>query len=241
MVNAMSVELRRDSRFGGMLALALASTIPGVDVDAQSAASAASAKLNVVFPRAVEQQLALTAAPEHLRAGATVYVYGTHGFERSNDGTNGFTCLVNRDAFFYGGFAFKPTCWDKEGETSYVPVMLEVGRLLAAGESPDAVRAAVAAGFADGRFHAPSGGGVAYMLAGDVVLDPATGRVTAQIYPGHYMFYSAGVTNAQLGFSPDAAKTDPTLPYVFAAGAGGEHGLSYVIALPGDAHEHAAR
>jgi hypothetical protein len=197
----------------------------------------AMARLNVVLPREAEQALALSAAPEHLRAGATVYVYGSHGFERLRSGTNGFVCLVNRDAFLYGSAHFKPTCWDARGEGTYVPVMLKVGEMLAAHESADAIRKAIDSGFASGRFHAPDSGGVAYMLAGDVNLDPGTGLVQ-QAGPGHYMFYANNATNTQLGFAPQAASKDPALPVVSSAGAGGAHGLSYIIVVPGQAHTH---
>jgi hypothetical protein len=198
--------------------------------------AAAMAVVNVVLPPEAEEALALSAAPAHLRAGATVYVYGTTGFKRARTGTNGFSCLVNRDAFFYGASEFKPTCWDAGGEQTYLPVMLAVGELLAAGTSHKGIEAAIAAGFTAGKFKAPSAGGVAYMLAGDVEVDAKTGRVTRQVFPGHYMFYATGVTNAQLGFTADAARADATLPFVFAAGAGGTHGLGYIIAVPGDVH-----
>ncbi len=95
----------------------------------------------------------------------------------------------------------------------------------------EAIVRAIDAGFAAGTYKRPSGGGVAYMLAGDVVLDPRTGRVTRQLYPGHYMFYAAGATSAQLGFSADGARSDATLPFVFSGGAGGAHGLSYIITV----------
>ena len=77
------------------------------------------------------------------------------------------------------------------------------------------------------------------MLAGDVDVDPATGVVTKQVFPGHYMFYANNATNAQLGYTRDAARTDPTLPFVATAGAGADHGLAYLIAVPGAAHQHA--
>jgi hypothetical protein len=196
-------------------------------------------KLKVVLPRAAEEALALSAAPEHLRAGATVYVFGKDGYEKARPGTNGFTCLVNRDAFFYGGSLLKPTCWDAAGAMTYVPVILKTGEMLARGATFEAIKAAIDAGFADGTFRAPRTGGVAYMLAGDVEVNTQTGAVTRQVYPGHYMLYANDVTNDQLGFSAEAAKRDPTLPFVVTAGAGADHGLRYVIIVPG--HEHAAQ
>jgi hypothetical protein len=209
---------------------------PGFGQDKSAAAMSA---LNVVLPRAAEERLALSALPVHLRAGASVYVYGKTGFGRTRNGTNGFTCLVNRDAFFYGAAEFKPTCWDSQGETTYVPVMLKTGELLALGQSFGAIKAAIDAGFANKTFHTPESGGVAYMLAGDVDVDPATGSVIKQVSPGHYMFYANHATNAQLGYTRDAAKADPTLPFVTTAGAGADHGLTYLIVVPGEAHQHA--
>lgn len=184
-----------------------------------------------IFPKDVELALALTGAPEHLRANATVYVYGKAGYSKAREGTNGFTCLLNRDGFFYNAAVFKPTCWDAEGATSYVPVMLRVGLLLAQGKADAEIRADIDAGFRDGRFHRPQRTGIAYMLAGDLTLDLKTADVTRVNFPGHYMIYAPGVTSADLGYSSDAAKADRSLPFIFAAGAGGVE-LAYLITVP---------
>lgn len=194
--------------------------------------------LNTIFPAHVEEKLALSAAPEHLREGATVYLYGLNGYSKLRDGTNGFTCLLNRDAFMYGGKEFKPTCWDAIGRDTYVPVMLRVGFLLSKGSGIDSVRREIDNGFNKGEFHVPLTGGVAYMIAGDLQLDPTTGQVVQQAFPGHYMFYAVGASSNQLGTTRPASKLDPTLPSVFSGGAGGNQGLSYIIAVPGEAHLH---
>jgi hypothetical protein len=205
---------------------------------AEETARERMAKLNVVLPAAAEEALALQAAPEHLRSGATVYVFGKNGFEKTREGTNGFTCLVNRDGFFHDASNLKPTCWDAMGRTTYVPVMLKVGDLLARGESMAAIQSAIDKGFADGTFRAPQTGGIAYMLAGDVQVDPRTGEITRQMFPGHYMLYANGVTNEQLGFKSDVGAKVQTRPYVFSKGAGGSHGLAYLIIVAGESHEH---
>lgn len=188
--------------------------------------------LRTVFPRDVEMELALSGAPAHLRPAATVYAYGHAGYEKVRSGTNGITCLLNRDAFFYDAKQFKPTCWDAVGESTYLPVMLKVGELLAKGQSPEAIRAAIDTGFAQGEFRAPTTGGVAYMLAGDIELDLKVGRVLHQAFPGHYMFYALGATTSQFGVTSAARAENPTLPTVFSAGAGGAQGLSYIIVVP---------
>lgn len=196
--------------------------------------------LKSMFPKDVEEALALSGAPEHLRANATVYIFGAKGYEKTREGTNGFTCLLNRDAFLYGASKFKPTCWDSVGKDTYVPVMLRVGVLLAAGKDADTVKHEIAEGFRQGEFHRPTTGGVAYMMAGDLELDPETGKPLAQAFPGHYMFYALGASSVQLGTTREAGRSDPTLPSVTTIGAGVEQGLAYIIAVPGAAHQHDA-
>jgi len=195
---------------------------------------AARKTLATIFPRDIETSLALTGAPEHLREAASVYVFGAKGFTKVREGSNGFTCLLNRDAFFYGMDVFKPTCWDREGLTSYVPVMLRVGEMLAAGNTADEIRADIQAGFREGRFHRPQRTGIAYMRAGDLGLNLRTGATVHQAFPGHYMIYAPGVTSADLGYAADAAKADRSLPFIFESGAGGSD-LAYLITVP---HAH---
>ena len=187
--------------------------------------------LKAVFPENIERELALSAAPEHLRAGATVYVFGAKGYTKVQTGTNGFTCLLNRDGFFYNASAFKPTCWDAEGGTSYVPVMLRVGELLAAGKTLEEIRADIDGGFKEGRFNRARRTGIAFMLAGDVNLDTTTGKIVSQAFPGHYMIYAPGVSSADLGYSREAAAGNPSLPFIFRSGAGGAE-LGYLIIAP---------
>ena len=187
--------------------------------------------LNVTFPDDIEITLALSGGPEHLRAKAGVYVFGAKGFTQVRESTNGFTCLLNRDGFFYGTTAFKPTCWDAAGLTSYVPVMLRVGELLAAGKTVGEIRGDIDNGFREARFHRPKRTGIAYMLAGDISLEAGTGKIMRAVFPGHYMIYAPGLTSADLGYSAEAARTDRSLPFVFSEGAGGAE-LAYLITVP---------
>jgi len=68
----------------------------------------------IFLPQQQEIELALSAGPEHLRADATVYVFGKKGYEKVRSGKNGFTCMVNRDGNQSGDNDLKPTCWDPE-------------------------------------------------------------------------------------------------------------------------------
>jgi hypothetical protein len=211
-------------RIAGMAAICLGLAAP------VAAFAQAADPLTMVLPREADIALALSAAPEHLREAATVYVFTVTGYELAREGTNGFTCLNNRDSFFYDAVALKPTCWDAAGADSYVPVMLDVAAALAAGTPHAAIVEAVEQGFATGRYKSPGRTGIAYMLAGDVMVDEF-GAVTEQLYPGHYMFYAPGVTSADIGYDLAAAQADPTLPFVFASGAGGGR-LAYMIVAP---------
>lgn len=184
-----------------------------------------------LLPRVQEIELATSAAPEHLRKDATVYVFGKQGYEKARAGTNGFTCLVNRDGAQSGDNTLRPTCWDMEGSNTIVPVMLRVGELLSQGKNAAEIKSDIDAGFNDGRFHEPRKTGIAYMLSGDVKqFDAKTGKIVARDFPPHYMIYAPGVTNADIGMTPEGYKLNPALPGVYAGYSGGTH-TAYIIVL----------
>ena len=203
----------------------------------QPGATAARRHLANELPVSVAANLAVSAAPEHLRSGAAIYVYKDGiGYTLHRQGNNGFTCLVNRDGFLYGSGAFKPTCWDANGEFSYVRVTLAVGRWLSEGVPTSEIRQLIDSGFEQGEFVAPVKTGIAYMINGDLDLDVRSGRILKRVYPGHYMIYAPHISSADLGTNQSARESDPALPVVFAAGAGGER-LSYIITMVGHVGE----
>ena len=188
-----------------------------------------------LLPREQEIELATSAAPEHLRKDATVYVFRKKGYEKARTGTNGFTCLVNRDGAQSGDQTLRPTCWDMEGSKSIVPVMLRVGELLSQERSAAEIKRDIEAGFSDGRFREPRKTGIAYMLSGDVKkFDTKTGKVVSLDFPPHYMIYAPGVTNADIGMTQEGYKINPSLPAVYSGYSGGSH-TAYIIVL---ASEH---
>ncbi len=176
-----------------------------------------------------EIKLALSAGPEHLRAHASVYVFGKQGYEKIKQGDNGFVCLVNRDGQQRGNDTLRPTCWDPEGSASIVPVMLRVGELIARGESAQTITQDIDAGYLRGEFFAPRKTGIAYMLIGDIRFDPKT-KTSVSLFPGHYMIYAPGVTNADIGINQDAKSAHPNLPSIYSGYSGGTHN-AYVIVL----------
>jgi hypothetical protein len=146
-----------------------------------------------------ETAMALSAAPEHLRAGAGVYVLTPSGYKQTRRSTNQFTCIVNRDH----PNALKPTCFDEEGTATILPKILRVGELMMQGKSLSEISADIRAGFASGKFVSPRRPGIAYMLSGDIrAVNPATGAISS--FPPHVMFYAPNLTNEDIG-SNDAA------------------------------------
>jgi len=162
--------------------------------------SADAPPLPEILSREKEVALALSAGPEHLRQGAAVYALERNGFVKVRDGSNGFTCIVNRDH----PLNQKPVCFDAEGTATILPI---------------------AKGFRSGKYISPRRAGVAYMLSGDIRnFNPRTGKVES--FPPHVMFYAPNLTNADLGITPEALAKDPSLPFVAYEGP---HGFIIVV------------
>jgi hypothetical protein len=204
-----------------------------------AAALHAGTPTTILLPEEEEMRMALDAAPEHLRADATVYVFGKDGYRKSRTGTNGFTCLVNRDGNQDGDNDLKPTCWDAEGSRTIVPVMLRVGELLARSASAADIKSDIEAGFVSGKYSSPQKSGIAYMLRADVLFDPQTRQITKTSFVPHYMFYAPGLKNADIGMPPPNRDGQYSLPSVYSGYSGGTRiGYIIVVAAPSGVHAH---
>lgn len=153
-----------------------------------------SAPDHPMLPRDLEIELALNAAPKHLRDGATVLVLDATGYVKAREGTNAFTCVVSRR----GGDVF-PVCWDAEGAKALLPIDLDDAKLRLAGRSIAEIDRLVADGFKSGNYRAPSRIGVAYMLSPMRYRIDETGKVTPSNPNPHVMFYGPGLTDADIG------------------------------------------
>jgi hypothetical protein len=217
-------------KFLTLLILTLLVSGAAIRVSASSSEQDPDATPLIFLPHEQEVELALSAGPEHLRAEATVYVFGKKGYEKIRDGKNGLTCLVNRDGNQSGDNDLKPTCWDAEGSATIVPVMLRVGELMAQGKTAKEIAQDIDSGFSQGRFSSPRKSGIAYMLRGDLLYDPKTRQITRTTFPPHYMFYAPGVTNADIGMSMEEYRKNPSLPLVYAGYSGGAR-TAYIIVV----------
>lgn len=177
-----------------------------------------------ILPPACELELALAAAPDHLRPGAGAWALGEGGYGRVRESRNGFDCIVNRDH----PRSLKPTCFDAEGAATIVPKIIEMGQWLIEGLAPEEIRQREEYGFVNGTFQRPSRAGVAYMLSNYnrpwFAQSGTLGR-----FPPHVMFYAPDLTNEDIGFDPEAFAADRRLPMVAYQGP---HG--YIIMITGE-------
>jgi hypothetical protein len=147
-----------------------------------------------LLPRALEIELALSAAPKHLRDDATVWLLEKSGYAIARKGSNAFTCVVSRRA----GDLF-PVCWDAEGTRSLLPLDLEDAQLRLSGKSGAEIEAIVTERFESGEYHAPSRAGIAYMLSPVRYRIDEHGGVTRTTSNPHLMFYGPNLTDSDIG------------------------------------------
>jgi hypothetical protein len=146
------------------------------------------------LPRDLEIELALNAAPQHLRDDAAVLVLESAGFVKAREGKNAFTCLVSR----MGGDVF-PVCWDAEGTRSVLPVYLDDAKLRLSGLSNTEVERRIAEGFQEGRYRAPARPGISYMLSPARYKIDEQGRISRSAPLPHVMLYGPYLNDADIG------------------------------------------
>lgn len=146
------------------------------------------------LPRELEIELALNAAPPHLRDGATVLVLDSAGYVTARQGSNAFTCLVTRR-----GGDVVPICWDAEGTRTMVPIETEAARLRLGGVSLAEIDRRVADGFKSGHYQAPARAGISYMLSPLRYRIDESGKVTRTAPLPHVMFYGPNLTDGDIG------------------------------------------
>jgi hypothetical protein len=175
-------------------------------------------------PRELQIALALSAAPHEVSESATIFVLGKHGYQKVRDGSNGFTCAIDREHVN----TVEPECFDGEGTKSIFQTRLRTEELRAMGKSEKEIEADIEQGYRTGRFHAPAKPGIVYMLSDqNRVFDPETNRIIS--FPGHLMFYAPYATAKDLGYNSEAS-----LPYLVHPGK--PDALMIVIPQSGTSH-----
>lgn len=174
------------------------------------------------LPRVDKIKLAESAAPPEISSKASVYVLERTGYVKVRNGTNGFSCFVDRQTPWNS----EPTCFDAEGTATTLPTRLFVEAERARGKSEAQIKTEVEEGYESGKFKAPSKPGIVYMMSDSVyILVPGNQIVHV---PPHLMFYAPYATEKDLGSPSPAAN----MPHLIRAGQPD----AYIIVIPGPAN-----
>jgi hypothetical protein len=172
------------------------------------------------LPREERIKLAESAAPPEISGQATVYLLERSGYVKVRDGTNGFSCFVDRQT----PINTEPTCFDAEGSATTLPTRLYVEEQRAKGKSEEQIKKEIEEGYKSGKFQAPKKAGIVYMMSDHgYLLVPGTKQVI-QI-PPHLMFYAPYATEKDIGSPPPT----PDMPRLIRAGQPD----AYIIVVPG--------
>ena len=163
---------------------------------AQSAVETREPRLPVLTSMSAEEQtrLALSTAPPDVTGRASLYVLTPEGYKQARVGTNGFSCLVERELLE----TIEPVCYDAEGSATTLKARLFREELRARGLPEVEVKRRIDAAYRDGRLHAPGKPGLIYMLAREqLTWDPYTKKIVAA--PPHLHFYAPYATQDDVG------------------------------------------
>lgn len=150
-------------------------------------------------------KLAESAAPPEVYGKSTVYVLDSIGYVKVRDGSNGFTCFVDRQALVN----LEPTCFDAEGSATTFLTRLFVEEQRAKGKNEDQIKKDLDEGYKSGKFLAPRKPGIVYMLSplGHLLI-PSAGKVVS--LPPHLMFYAPYAKDEDIG-NPPSTKNMPRI------------------------------
>src|ERR1700678_3111751 len=190
-------------------------------------------------PRERQIELAMSAAPTEVSSKATIYILGPKGDEKVREGTNGFSCLIERSFSGTTQTSSAPACFDAEGSRSIMVAYLRREKLRAEGKSEAEIRDDIAKGYEDGRFKVP-GPGFLYMMSNENYVYNSESKKSGFV-PPHLMFYAPYKTAKDVGYESVSPKM---VPYLTGSGVGPESLLVVVADKPsqdgssGDSHKH---
>jgi hypothetical protein len=173
-------------------------------------------------PREERIKLAESAAPPEISSHATVYLLEQTGYVKIREGTNGFSCLVDRQS----PLNLEPTCFDAEGSSTTLPTRLYTEEQRAKGKSEEQIKAEIEEGYKKGKYKPPSKPGIVYMMSDrGYLLVPGTNKLVP--IPAHLMFYAPYATHKDIGSPPSTAN----MPRLIRPGQPD----AYIIVIPGPA------
>jgi hypothetical protein len=176
------------------------------------------------LPREERIKLAESAAPPEISGKASVYLLERTGYVKVREGTNGFSCFVDRQT----PLNLEPTCFDAEGTATTLLTRIYAEEQRAKGKNEDEIKAGIEQGYKTGKFKAPGKPGIVYMMSEHVYLF-FPGVADLVHGPPHLMFYAPYATEKDIGSPPAAAG----MPRLIRAGQPD----AYIIVIPVQ-HKH---
>jgi hypothetical protein len=157
---------------------------------------------------AAEVALARSAAPPAVSASATILTLKAQGYETAVEGSNGFTCLVERSWMspfdspeFWNPRMRGPVCYNPAATRSILSYTLRRTQLALAGRSREEMLAAVRAALARRQLPSPEAGAMSFMMSKDGIIGD-----TLDHWHSHLMFHvpkaAAASWGANLAGSP---------------------------------------
>ncbi len=151
-------------------------------------------KIDATTPLETQVQLAMAAGSSDVAAKASIYVLGKNGYVLHRKGTNGFSCLIERER----PDTMEPECYDAEGTATTLKVRFFTEEQRARGKGEEEIKSAIREMYRTGKFVAPRKAGIVYMLSDhNYVFDPGSKQVIH--FPGHLMFYAPFATAETVG------------------------------------------
>jgi hypothetical protein len=214
-------------------------TISLIGVGISASPSLATETTIEQMPAKLETQFALSALPRAMRDKATVYLLDpAKGYQLSQQGTSGVTCLVERTAWELADFRndiYIPLCYDAVGTKTYLKVIMDTATLRAQGMSPVALKAEIENRYKNKTYKVPEKAGLSYMIAPVMrTVGPPDMKVHTMPMP-HLMFYAPNITNEDIGAVPNLSLHSSLLyPFIDKQGIAEQ---SYFIQLIGEAEK----
>ncbi len=153
--------------------------------------------------REAEIDLARSAAPAAISLRATVLVLTPHGYEAAAQGTNGFTCVVERswnnafdNAEFWNWKMRAPVCYNAPASRTVLQYTIFRAKLALAGVSKTRMRERLESAITNGQLPPAEQGSMAYMMSKEQYLNDG-----AKAWYPHVMFYAPRADGANAGES----------------------------------------
>jgi hypothetical protein len=153
--------------------------------------------------RQSEIDLARTAAPTSISSHATIWVLKANGYETAVQGTNGFTCEVERswtkafdDDNFWNPKVLTPICFNAPATRTVLPYTVFETKLALAGATESEIRERLTAAVAAKQLSVPENGSVGYMMSKVSYIDDHV-----KAWHSHIMIYTPKALGANGGES----------------------------------------